>query len=242
MTIKEKRAKYIAEQLFAAGYTLAGVAGAVANIDAESGFEPQNVQNSYEKSLGMGDAQYTAAVDSGHYINFISDDVGYGICQWTASDRKGNMLRFHRARGVSIGHFETQVDWMIVELRSYRRAYATCTTSNDPYQCGYDFCKFYEMPSDTEQKAHYRGNLAVQWYNWLSLNTAPAPIEDDIPEDPANAGKDTNAPTKPARWDWKIALIQWVMQQDGYYGEPDGLKSASFFVKLREYIDDAEKC
>lgn len=59
MTLKEQRAKYIAEQLLSVGYTLAGAAGAIANIDAESGFEPQNVQNSYEKSLGMGDVQYT---------------------------------------------------------------------------------------------------------------------------------------------------------------------------------------
>lgn len=229
MTLKEQRAKYIAEQLLSVGYTLAGAAGAVANIDAESGFEPQNVQNSYEKSLGMGDAKYTAAVDSGHYTSFISDHAGYGLCQWTAADRKDGMLRFHRARGVSIGHFETQVAWMIVELRNYRRAYATCTTSEDPYMCGYDFCKFYEMPADTERTAQYRGNLAVNWYNWLSLNSAPAPIEDDVPGSPVSAPAQQN----------DVILIQMAMQLDAAWAKPiDGYNTAAWRAAFKAYASD----
>ena len=49
-----------------------GVAGLMGNLYAESGLRPDNLQNSYEKSLGLTDAQYTAAVDNGSYTNFIN--------------------------------------------------------------------------------------------------------------------------------------------------------------------------
>ncbi len=42
-----------------------GAAGLMGNLFAESGLNPQNLQNSYEKKLGFTDATYTAAVDSG---------------------------------------------------------------------------------------------------------------------------------------------------------------------------------
>lgn len=44
-----------------------GVAGLMGNLYAESGLNPQNLQNTYEKKLGYSDASYTAAVDNGFY-------------------------------------------------------------------------------------------------------------------------------------------------------------------------------
>ena len=46
------------------GMSPAGVAGLMGNLYAESGLNPQNLQNTYEKRLGFTDASYTAAVDS----------------------------------------------------------------------------------------------------------------------------------------------------------------------------------
>ena len=42
-----------------------GIAGIMGNLYAESGLLPNNLENTYEKKLGMTDAQYTAAVDNG---------------------------------------------------------------------------------------------------------------------------------------------------------------------------------
>ena len=53
-----------------------GVAGLMGNLYAESGLQPNNLQNSYEESLGYSDASYTQAVDSGSYSNFTSDSAG----------------------------------------------------------------------------------------------------------------------------------------------------------------------
>lgn len=45
------------------GFSPAGVAGLMGNLYAESGLNPINLQNTYEKRLGLTDAEYTAAVD-----------------------------------------------------------------------------------------------------------------------------------------------------------------------------------
>ena len=62
-----------------------GVAGLMGNLYAESGLRPNNLQNTFEISLGMSDAQYTAAVDNGSYSKekFARDGAGYGMAQWT---------------------------------------------------------------------------------------------------------------------------------------------------------------
>lgn len=95
-----------------------GVAGLMGNIRAESALSPTNVQNSYEKKLGMNDASYTAAVDNGTYKNFGSDAAGYGLCQWTSSGRKVNLLNYAKQKGKSIGDLEMQLEFLMVELNS----------------------------------------------------------------------------------------------------------------------------
>lgn len=63
------------------GLSAEGAAGLMGNLYAESGLNPQNLQNTYEKKLGYTDATYTAAVDSGKYQNFVHDSAGYGLAQ-----------------------------------------------------------------------------------------------------------------------------------------------------------------
>ena len=65
------------------GFSDCGIAGLMGNLFAESGLIPTNLQNSYEKKLGMTDSQYTSAVDNGTYKNFVKDSAGYGLAQWT---------------------------------------------------------------------------------------------------------------------------------------------------------------
>ena len=74
-----------------------GAAGLMGNLFAESGLNPQNLQNSYEKKLGHTDASYTAAVDNGSYGNFARDGAGYGLAQWTYHTRKPALLEYAKA-------------------------------------------------------------------------------------------------------------------------------------------------
>lgn len=93
-----------------------GVFALFGNFYAESGMNPKNLQNSFEKKLGFTDESYTAAVDSGSYKNFVYDGAGYGLHQCTYWSRKEAMLAFHQAKGVSIGDALTQAEFIYKEL------------------------------------------------------------------------------------------------------------------------------
>lgn len=93
-----------------------GTAGLMGNLYAESGLRSNNLQNSYEKSLGYSDEAYTAAVDNGSYTNFVQDKAGYGLAQWTYWSRKQNLYNFVKGQNKSIGDLEAQLNFLWKEL------------------------------------------------------------------------------------------------------------------------------
>ena len=95
-------------------------AGIMANLFAESGLKADNLQNSGNKKLNLTDEQYTAAVDSGAYQNFVHDGMGYGLAQWTYWSRKQGLLNYAKASGTSIGDFGMQLDFFWREIQGYR--------------------------------------------------------------------------------------------------------------------------
>ena len=127
MSTNEKR---IWDYFTGKGLSPAGAAGLMGNLYAESGLNPQNLQNTYEKKLGYTDAAYTAAVDSGKYQNFVHDSAGYGLAQWTYWSRKQNLLAFARAAGKSIGDLDMQLDFLFEELSTgYKSVLSTLKTA-----------------------------------------------------------------------------------------------------------------
>lgn len=114
-------ARLIWDRLTAAGLTPAGAAGLMGNLQAESGLNPRNLQNSYEKKLGMSDDDYTAAVDCGAYGSFVTDGAGYGLAQWTHPSRKAALLAYAKARGRSIGDLDMQAGYLLQELQALFR-------------------------------------------------------------------------------------------------------------------------
>lgn len=93
-----------------------GVAGLMGNIKAESGFNPKNLQNSFEKKLGFNDETYTVAVDTGAYARFGEDKAGYGLCQWSSAGRKQALLEMRKNR--SIGDLDLQLEYLWYELQT----------------------------------------------------------------------------------------------------------------------------
>ena len=87
------------------------------NIYVESKFIPNNLENRFEKSLGMSDDEYTKAVDDGSYTNFVRDKAGYGLAQWTHWSRKEGFLNFAKASHVSIGDLNMQMNYLWKELQ-----------------------------------------------------------------------------------------------------------------------------
>ena len=93
-----------------------GAAGMMGNLYAESGLNPENLQNSFSASLGLTDSEYTAAVDDGSYTDFVHDSAGYGLAQWTFWSRKQTLLDFARMEEKSIGDLSLQLDFLWMEL------------------------------------------------------------------------------------------------------------------------------
>lgn len=108
--------KMIIDFMTAKGLTVNGICGLLGNLYVESGVQPRNLQNSYEKSLGMTDEQYIAKVDSGEYTNFVNDRAGFGLAQLTSSGRKQGFLDYVRSKGVSIGDTTAQIEYLYKEL------------------------------------------------------------------------------------------------------------------------------
>lgn len=130
------------------GMSPAGVAGLMGNLYAESGLNPQNLQNTYEKRLGFTDASYTAAVDSGAYANFVRDGAGYGLAQWTYWSRKEAMLNYAKKTGASIGDLIMQLDFMYQELKGYVAVFQVLRTARTVKEASDIVLTKYERPAD----------------------------------------------------------------------------------------------
>lgn len=143
-----------------------GVAGAMGNIEAESGLRSNNLQNSVEKRLGMTDEEYTAAVDNGSYVDFCTDRGGYGLCQWTSAGRKTGLLNFARGRGVSIGNEDMQIEWLLHELRtSYKGVLSALKGAKSVKEASDVFmCKFERPANQSDANKAARAARGMKYY------------------------------------------------------------------------------
>ena len=127
-----------------------GVAGLMGNLYAESGLIPNNLQNTYNTKLGMTDAEYTAAVDSGSYTKFSSDSAGYGLAQWTYSTRKKALKEYADSQNASIGNLEMQLGFLYKELsESYSAVLTTLKNATSVLEASNAVLTKYEKPANT---------------------------------------------------------------------------------------------
>lgn len=139
------------------GFTDFGISGLYGNIYCESGLIPNNLQNTYNVSLGMTDEEYTKAVDNGSYTNFVYDSAGYGICQWTYWSRKKNMLDFAQSHNKSIGDYEMQLDFLYQELcQSYSNVVSVLTSAKSIREASNAVLLNFERPADQSQSVQDR--------------------------------------------------------------------------------------
>ena len=248
MTDINRKALYIAQECLKAGMTVAGAAGVLANVAEESAFNPRNLQDTYEKAVGYNDDSYTVAVDNGSYHNFTGDQAGYGLTQWTASDRKAKMLAYFRQRGKSIGDFELQVEYMIIDIRTYgsKKAWQTCISSNDPYDCGYAVCKYYEICDNLENSSIYRGNQAKgKWLGFIQAQLR-AGLVVEPPKEPEPVKVDDEGIPIPQTWPprtidahcsgWpEVWLLQALLKCMSYNVLTDGIWGTSLTDKVVLY-------
>lgn len=170
----------------AQGMTDCGVAGLMGNLYAESGLRACNLQNSFEKKLGMDDETYTAAIDSGAYGNFIKDSAGYGLAQWTFWSRKEALLAFAREKGVSIGDLRMQCEFLMKELtENYKPVLSVLKNAASVREASDAVLLGYERPADQsrtvqEKRAAY-GETYLERYAGKAADV-PYKVKVSIPD------------------------------------------------------------
>lgn len=133
-----------------------GVAGLMGNLYAESGLNPENLQGTFNKKLGMTDSEYTAAVNDGSYTNFIHDGAGYGLAQWTYWSRKQNLLNYAKEQNASIGDLDMQLGFLWKELQSYTGVMNTLKTAKSVREASDAVLLKYERPADQSESVQAR--------------------------------------------------------------------------------------
>lgn len=149
------------------GFNDFGVAGLMGNLDAESALRPNNLQDTYSKSLGLSDAEYTAKVDNGTYTNFVRDSAGYGLAQWTYWSRKQNLLDYAKSKKKSISDLEMQLEFLVKELKtSYTNSVYNILKSATSVQQASDVVLMnFERPANAAAKKTQRAQMGQVYYN-----------------------------------------------------------------------------
>jgi len=178
-----------------------GVAGLMGNLYAESGLNPCNLQNSYNKKLNITDEEYTMLVDGNNYPDFVTDKAGYGLAQWTYYSRKQNLLNFSKQKGKSIGDLDMQLEFLLHELTTgYKSVFQKLQNATSVSEAAIAVLTGYEKPADqgaTVQKK--RTEYGQKYYDKYAKGTTVASsssfkIRVTIPDLNIRTGAGTNYP------------------------------------------------
>ena len=146
-----------------------GVASMMGNLSAESNLNPKNMENSYERKLGFTDETYVQAIDNGTYTKeqFIYDQVGFSICQWTYWSRKKAFYEYVKSKGVSIGDLEASLEFLYHELStSYKSVLSTLKNATSILEASNAVLFKFENPADQSVRVqNYRASLGQKFYD-----------------------------------------------------------------------------
>lgn len=159
------------------GLSQPAVAGIMGNLQAESGYLPNNLENVANNRLGITDAEFTAMVDDGTVTRdeFISSQkfglysttfygtqyymYGYGLAQWTWFSLKAELYDFAKAQGKSIGDLNMQLDYLVKSALAMKKL-ANYGDSTDIEEATRLFHTVYENSSSTEAMIAKRVDVA----------------------------------------------------------------------------------
>ena len=211
------------------GFSDTGAAGLMGNLYAESGLYPNNLQDSYEKLLGMSDAEYTKRVDQGTYSNFVHDGAGYGLAQWTYWTRKHGLLEYAIEKGVSIGDLEMQLEYLCKELKGYPELLSLLKSNNMLRTISNAFMTQFERPADQSDAAKdKRARYGFTYYNKYANKPAAVSSSASAVKDEGTLNVVQSILTKnPCYTNGKKITVKGLMLHSVGCAQP----SASVFIK-----------
>ena len=134
--------------LIAKGLTPTQSAGVLGNLNAESGINPQRVQST--------------ETPAGDKPNVTIDGVtGYGIAQWTSSDRQQGLADLAAKKGKPSGDLGVQLDYLWKELKqSYPTVLSALKQTNTVEEAVSVILNQYEAPAERVQNQIIRAGMA----------------------------------------------------------------------------------
>lgn len=159
------------------GLSTAGACGMMGNMYTESAMRSNNVQD----NCTMSDYDYTYGIDNGIITRwqFMSDSYGYGLCQWTSSDRKDGLYMLAKGKGVSISDEVMQCEFCLYELKNYKELYKFLCTTDDIAKATERVCAEFERPAINNFAI--RINAAQKFYNQFANDINVGCTEDTYP-------------------------------------------------------------
>lgn len=168
------------------GYSKEATAGVMGNLQQESGFRSNNLEDKFNRILGYTDEAYTEAVNNGSYTleMFISDHTkpgngaGYGLAQWTSAGRKKGLYDLVKSKGVGIDDENAQIEYLLMEMSedgggfisaSGRAAFMQAQTPEEACDA---FFKYFEMAGDSSEGTRQGNARAI--YSAYANQTKPA--------------------------------------------------------------------
>ena len=141
----------IYNQLRKHGLSKVGALALMGNWECESNNEPCRLQGDFDSSRSKSKT-YAANVDNGSIAKtqFIKDQKGFGLAQWTWWSRKASLYDYCMSEGYSIADEEAQVSFAVLELqRLYPAVFDTLRTATDDdlYSATDLVCRKYECPA-----------------------------------------------------------------------------------------------
>ena len=218
-----------------------GVAGLMGNLYAESALRSNNLQQTYEKSLGYTDDTYTVAVDSGDYSNFVKDSAGYGLAQWTYWSRKQALLEYAKSVGKSICDFDMQMEFLWKELSTgYKSTLNALKAATSVADASTYVLIHYEAPADQGETVQAkRASYGEKYYSAYHtvIEEPKEEIEEKIPEENTNQ-PDTNGGSndKPVETPAGDGATTEVEKEPEYIKTPE--EAQNFIMKLLNRIID----
>lgn len=157
MTVPE----YIYSEGRKLGCTKEALCALLGNLQAESAFKSNNVEDSF----GVSDDYYTRSVDNGTITAyaFAHDGKGYGLGQWTWPSRKEMLLNYAKARGKSIGDMRMQVDFLFYEMKAvFGKIWKKMLSCTDLFEITKLILYEWENPKYKDMDNRYK--MAKNWY------------------------------------------------------------------------------
>lgn len=149
------------------GLSDSGVAALMGNLFVESKLNPMNMQDSYERKLGMTDQEYCEIVDDGMIsFDFTGDRIGWGLAQWTHPSRKMKLWQYAVLTGRSIGNLEMQLEFIMKEMNESYKTVLTALKNTISVRDASDIVLTkYEQPADQSEEARERrASYGMQYY------------------------------------------------------------------------------